>query len=529
MDPSAIPRNSDLRGEGRIVGPKWPIAFVAMAAAFMSVLDVSIVNVALPSIRASIGATLQDTSWIVTGYMVSNVVVIPMTGFFQRKIGYRNYFAGSLVVFTLASILCAFAWDLPSIVLFRMLQGMGGGALIPTASSILLDRFPKSERTMAMATFGLGALMGPMLGPSVGGWLTDHFSWHLIFLINIPFGIVELFAILALVREDRSEVEPPRVDGPGIALMAGWLATMQFVLEEGNGEGWFDSPEIVGFTLLSTALFVGFVRRELTTPYPVVQLRFFSDRQYAMGTAVNMGLGMSMFAGIYLFSLFSGVVLGFSATQTGNLILYAAVFQLLLMPMIGRFGGRFDPRMLAAIGVSLQFVSLAWQSQLSGQEGSWDMWIPQFIRVIGMPFVFIPMSTLALDRIPANDIGDATGLFSLTRELGGSIGTALLATTITRQTSIHKAQLADDVTAFSAAAVARVQGMTQLMTAKLGDPARGAEAALASLNGQVTKQALILAFNDAFALAACIALGLLLVVGLMQKPTSNRTAAPGGH
>jgi DHA2 family multidrug resistance protein len=531
MDPSQVPINSDLRGEGRIIGPKWPIALVSMAAAFIAVLDVSIVNVALPSIRASIGATLQDTSWIATGYMVSNIVVIPMTGFFQRRIGYRNYFAGSLVLFTLASVLCAFAWNLPSIVIFRMLQGMGGGALIPTASSVMLDRFPKAERNMAMATFGLGAMMGPFFGPSLGGWLTDQFSWHLIFLINLPIGILEIFAILALVREDRSGVAPAKVDAVGIALMAGWLGTMQYVLEEGNGEGWFESPLIIGFTLLSASLCVAFIRHELVTPYPVVQLRFFADRQYASATAVNMGLGMSMFAGLYLFSLFSGVILGFTATQTGNLILYAASLQFILMPLIGKFGGRFDARKLAAFGVAMQFVSLYMQSQLTGQEGTWLMLLPQLVRVMGMPFIFIPMSTLALDRIAANDIGDATGLFSLTRELGGSIGTALLATTITRQTLIHKSQLAENVTAFSQVAVARLGGMTQLMTAKLGgDPDRGAEAALASLNGQVTRQALILAFNDAFALAACIAIGMFVMVLFMRKPAPGRPAgAVGGH
>jgi DHA2 family multidrug resistance protein len=247
-----------------------------------------------------------------------------------------------------------------------------------------------------------------------------------------------------------------------------------------------------------------------------------------MGTAVNMGLGMSMFAGIYLFSLFSGVILGFSATQTGNLILYAASMQLILMPLIGRFGNRFDPRKLAAFGVTMQFLSLAMQSQASGLEGSWDMLLPQLVRVFGMPFIFIPMSTLALDRIAANDIGDATGLFSLTRELGGSIGTALLATTITRRTLFHRAHLAEDVTAFSQAAVARLDGMTAMMSAKLGDPSRGAAAALTALNGAVSKQALIMAFNDAFALAACIAIGMLLMVATMQKPVTTRSAGMGG-
>lgn len=528
MDAAAIPINSDLRGEGRIVGPKWPIAMVAMIAAFIAVLDVSIVNVALPSIRSSIGATLQDTSWIATGYMVSNVIVIPMTGFFQRKFGYRTYFAASVVMFTLASLLCATAWDLPSIVIFRALQGMGGGALIPTASSVMLDRFPRHERGMAMAVFGVGAMFGPMVGPSLGGWLTDTFSWHLIFLINIPVGIIEVFAVLALIREDRTGVKDPKVDVMGIAYMAGWLGTMQYVLEEGNAEGWFDSPLIGAMSMISVSFFILFVREELVAPEPVIQLRFFRDRQYATGTLVNMGLGMSMFAGIFLFSLYCGTVLNFTATMTGNLILYAAVVQLVLMPMLGRFGGRFDARKLAAFGLAMQAIALGSQSMLSGQESQWVMYFPQLIRVIGMPFVFIPISTLALDRIASREIGDATGLFSLTRELGGSIGTALLSTEITRRTAFHRWHLMEAVTPFSDAATQRLAGITARVSPLVGD--RAQEAALTLLNGTVLKQALVMAFNDAFFIAACIALGLIGVVATMARPRGGgKPAAAGGH
>lgn len=530
MDPASIPLNSDLRGEGRIVGPKWPIAMVSMIAAFIAVLDVSIVNVALPSIRASIGATLQDTSWIATGYMVSNIIVIPMTGFLQRKFGYRAYFAASVVVFTLASLLCALAWNLPSIVAFRALQGMGGGALIPTASSVMLDRFPRHERSMAMAIFGVGAMFGPMVGPSLGGWLTDNFSWHLIFLINLPVGILEVFAVLALIREDRTGVENPRADGLGIVLLAGWLGTMQYVLEEGNSDGWFESTGILLTTIVSVSFFAAFLHRELTFSDPVLQLRFFRDRQYAKGTAVNMGLGMSMFTGMFLFSLFCGTILNFTATMTGNLILYAAIWQLILMPSLGRFGHLFDPRKLAVFGLLMQTSSLFWQAHLSGQEGQWAMWLPQFIRVVGMPFVFIPMSTLALDRIPSREIGDATGLFSLTRELGGSIGTAMLSTAITRQTAYHRWHLMEPVNSLSDVATQRLAGLQARMSQMLPDPAMAREAALQALNGGVMKQALILAFNDAFFLASCIAAILIFVVATMERPRMvGRPGAVGGH
>jgi len=528
LPPEQVPLNSLYRAEGRIVGPKWPIALVAMMAALIAVLDVSIVNVALPSIRASIGASLQETSWISTGYMVSNVVIIPLTGFFQRRIGFRNYFAGSLILFTVSSLLCSLSWNLWSLVVFRMLQGLGGGALIPTASSIMLDRFPREERTMALATFGLGAMMGPMLGPALGGYLTDTFSWHWIFLINLPIGIVELVLIVTLLREDRSGLKDEPVDWVGISFLIGWLSTMQYVLEEGNGDGWLESDLITYVGLASISFFVLFVHQELTTEHPVVKLRFFKDAQYTAGTLVNMGLGLALFSSIYLFSLYSGVVLRYSAGDTGQLVLKAAVFQGFFMPLIGRFGSRFDQRVLVGFGVSMLILSLYQYTRLTGQESSWDMLLPQLLRASGMAFIFIPVSGLAIARIPTQDLGDATGLFSLTRELGGSVGTAILATLITRQTVVHQVQFASTVTSFSTVATARLAGTSAALGATFGDTARGANAAYASLSGSLARQALILAFNDAFAFACCIAVGMLVLVLFMQKPTSGVTA-PVGH
>ncbi len=522
--------NSDMRGEGRLVGPKWPIALVSSMAALIAVLDVSVVNVALPSIRASIGASLQDTSWITTGYIVSNIIIIPMTGFFQRRFGYKNYFAGSLIVFTIASLLCSTAWSLPSIVVFRCLQGLGGGALIPTASSVMLDRFPRAERGMAMAMFGLGAMTGPLLGPSVGGWLTDHYSWHMIFLINLPFGVVELFLMLAILREDRSGVERTPVDGWGIAWLIGWLATMQYVLEEGNTDGWFDSPVIAVLSYVSLGFFLLFLERELTTAYPVVQLRFFANRQYLTGTLVNIGVGLALFGSIYVFSLFCGVMMGYTAGQTGALIFKAALLQGCTMPLIGRFGGKLDARVLVGFGVLMLIASLAQNAMLTGQEDSWQLVVPQLTRALGMGAIIIPVSTLALDGIAARDVGDATGVFSLTRELGGSVGTAGLATLITRQTAIHQAAIADSMSTVSPAVQARLALTQQIFAARLGDPARGEALALASLNGTISRQALLLAFDDAFALSTCVAIGMFIVVLTMRKPiVTPGVAAPAGH
>jgi DHA2 family multidrug resistance protein len=487
------------------------------------------VNVALPSIRASIGASLQDTSWITTGYIVSNIIIIPMTGFFQRRFGYRNYFAGSLILFTLASLLCATAWSLPSIVLFRALQGLGGGALIPTASSVMLDRFPKAERGMAMAMFGLGAMTGPLLGPSVGGWLTDQFSWHMIFLINIPIGCVELVLMMSILREDRSKVERVPVDGWGIAWLIGWLSTMQYVLEEGNTEGWFESNEICIFSFISLTFFFLFIERELTTPYPVVQLRFFANRQYLMGTLVNVGVGLALFGSIYVFSLFCGVMMGYTAGQTGALIFKAALLQGFTMPLIGRFGSKIDARYLVGFGVLMLIASLAQNAMLTGQEDSWQLVVPQLTRALGMGAIIIPVSTLALDGISADDVGDATGVFSLTRELGGSVGTAGLAMLITRQTAYHQSRIAESLSTVSVEAQGRLMMMQQMLSARLGDPLRGHDLALGMMNGTVARQALLLAFDDAFAVSTVIACGMFLVVLSMKKPLVTPGGMTGGH
>jgi DHA2 family multidrug resistance protein len=527
LPPERVPYRSELRGDGRIVGPKWPIAVVAMMAALMAVLDVSIVNVALPSIRASIGASLQDTSWISTGYIISNVIVIPMTGFFQRRIGYRGYFTASLIVFTTASFLCAMSWSLWSLVLFRFLQGLGGGALIPTASSIMLDRFPRDERNTAMAMFGLGAMMGPMLGPSLGGWLTDQFSWHMIFLINIPVGIVELGLFLWLLREDRSGIQQEPIDWAGIGLLAGWLSTMQYVLEEGNGEGWTDSGLIVGLSVFSLSCFVGFVWREVTAVHPVVKVGLFRDRQYTMGTMINMGLGLALFSGIYLFSLFCGAVLSYSAAQTGSVIFAAAILQGLTMPLAATLARRVDLRYLAGFGLAMMTLSLYLNTRFTGVEGYWDLLIPQLCRTFGMSFVFITVSTLALDRIEAKDVGDATGLFNLTRELGGSIGTAVLATLLTRRTTYHGTYLAESMD--PSRLQARLDLMTAMFTQKVGDPSRAAMMAKASIEGMNSKQALVLAFNDGFALTTLVGVIMVAVVFTLQKPAKSSSGLAGGH
>jgi DHA2 family multidrug resistance protein len=524
--PEHVPRNSALRGGGRVVGPKGLITIVSMLGAFIAVVDSSIVNVALPSIRASIGATLHETSWIATAYMISNVVIIPMTGFFQRRIGFRLYFVGSMALFMVASILCALSWDLTSIVTFRMLQGLGGGALIPTASSLLLDRYPEKDRNMATALFGMGAMAGPMLGPSLGGWLTDHFSWHMIFLINVPIGIAEIGLAWIAIREDRSGIVVEPVDWAGIGLLAAWLATLQYILEEGNGAGWLSSPRILWTAVASAVFFLFFIERELSTPHPVVNLRFFAGRQYALSTAINMGLGLALFGGLYLFSLYCGVVLNYTALQSGTVIFYAAILQMATMPIVGKIASVVDRRLLLALGLGLMVSSLYQYTAFSGGEGFWNMQFPQLLRASGMGFVFISVGTLALDGIAAKDVGDATGLFSLTRELGGSFGVAALATVITRQSIVHGSLLGETLSSVSAATGQRLAAIQAYLTHHMADPARAAGAAHTFLAGDLARRALVLAFNDAFALTTLSAGLLVVMIPFLRRAA---VAEAGGH
>ena len=299
------------------------ITITAILCALLEIVDTTIVNVALNDMKGNLGATTSEVGWVITAYAIGNVIIVPMTSWLSQQFGRSNYFAASIILFTIASILCSMSWNLWSLVFFRVLQGLGGGALIPTASSMMLDRFPRTERGMAMAVFGMGAMMGPMLGPSIGGWLTDQFSWHMIFLMNVPIGIVEVALALAIIREDRTGIPFQRVDWFGIAYLAGWLASMQYLLEEGNEHGWFHSPEICWLAVFSLSCLALFIDQELACPYPIVNIRLFKDRMYTSGTLVNMGLGMSLFGGIYLYSLYCGVVMNYTATDTGSLIFSA--------------------------------------------------------------------------------------------------------------------------------------------------------------------------------------------------------------
>ncbi|HZW90573.1 MAG TPA: DHA2 family efflux MFS transporter permease subunit, partial [Myxococcaceae bacterium] len=414
-----------------IQGSKLWITIAAMLGALMAVMDISIVNVALSDIRASFGTPLDQIAWVSTGYAMANVTVIPLSGWLQRRFGFRNYYAGSLLMFTAASALCALAWNLPSLVVFRILQGIGGGAIIPTSQNILFGRYPHKEHGTAGALFALGAITGPLLGPTIGGKLIDVASWHWIFLINVPVGLLAAWVSFVSIKEPHFKPTHAPIDGRGITLLALGMVSLQYVLEEGNRDGWFEDGRIVFLACTAAICLVTFVVHELETPHPVVDFRVFKNVSYSAATALNFLVGTALFAGSFLFSLFAGTVLRYEALDIGMLFLRGSWIQLLIMPLVGRLVGKVDNRGLIAFGILWMIASLWLNGHLTQLSDTHAMTLPIFVRSLGLGFCFVPLSVVALSGLKPSERGSAAGLFNLTRELGGSIGTAWMSTIIT--------------------------------------------------------------------------------------------------
>lgn len=484
-----------------VTGSKLGITVGVMCAAAMALLDISIVNVAFSEMRASFGAGLDQISWVSTGYMVANIIVIPMTGWFQRRFGIRRYFTASIALFTAASALCGLAWSLPALTVFRVLQGIGGGAIIPTSQTLLFTRYRPEERGTAAALFAIASCTGPLLGPTVGGYLIAWTGWHGIFYVNVPIGIAAAYLIWHHVGEPHAARATEPVDIQGIVLLAVGVGSLQYVLEEGNRAGWFDSHAIIVLSAAAVISLTTFIVHELETPRPLVNLRVFKDPSYAAGTGINLLTGLALFGTSYLFSVFCGAVLHHTALHIGLLFLTAGVLQLVLMPVIGALSPRLDPRALLVIGIAAVCGSLWLSGRFTDQSGFWDLARPQMLRGFGLSFIFVPASVVALANLPRADLGNASGLYNATRELGGSIGTAWMATYVANGAKVHASYIAEYVTPFnpllhdferSAAGAMRVTGVSPDV---LVDLRHQTQALVTSFNGGFVRTALVFAMG----------------------------------
>jgi MFS transporter, DHA2 family, multidrug resistance protein len=504
---------------------RYIIAVTVVLASILELLDTSIVNVAIPHMMGNLGATLDEIAWVSTGYIVANVIILPITGWLSAFFGRRRYFAASIALFTTASFFCGNAHSLGVLVFWRVLQGMGGGGLLSTSQAILFEEFPREEYGTAMAIFGVGVMVGPTLGPTLGGYITDTLSWPWIFYINIPFGILAFVLTLTFIRNSRFQRRAPRIDYVGLLLLAAGIGMLQTMLERGERLDWFQSRAIAAYAAVSAISLIAFVWHELRTEHPVVDLRILKNAQLTSGVAFAAVLGACLYGSIFVLPVYLQNLLGFTAEQTGFVILPGALATALTFAATGRLQDKLDGRLSIAAGVAL-FALAMWQhAHFTTASGMADFVWPRVIAGVGLGLVFVPLTNLSIADLPMDAIPNGTGLFNLTRQLGGSVGIALSATLLQRFEKVNRAALATHVTAFSPAARARLTGIMSAMIAK-GTPSGVAwSKAVAVVNGQVTGQAMMLSFERLFLVFGVVFLVALPLLLLMR---TGKTAPGAG-
>lgn len=520
---AAAPARARTPDEERAYRHRYVIAMTVTLATVLELLDTSIVNVAIPHMMGTLGATLDQIAWVSTGYVVANVIVLPITGWLSARFGRRRYFAGSIALFTVASFFCGSAGSLEALVFWRILQGVGGGALLATSQSILYEVFPREELGTAMAIFGMGVMVGPTLGPTLGGYLTDALSWPWIFYINLPLGAIALVLTLVFITDSPFAQRVASVDWVGLALLIVGVGALQVMLERGERLEWFDSREVVAYAVASAGALIAFVWHELRTPHPVVDLRILKNRQLAAGVTFALLLGACLYATLFVLPVYLQTVQGFTAEQTGFVILPGALASAVAMAAMARAGARFDGRLLVAAGVVIFGISMWQHAHFTTESGTGDFFWPLILRGIGMGMIFVPLTNLALAELPMEKIPNGTGLFNLTRQLGGSIGIALAATFLTRFRAEHYATLSESVTRYGGVARDRLAGITQALVARGDTPAIAQQKALAMISGQVTRQAAMLSFEQLFLL-----FGLSLATALPLLLFMRRARNAGG-
>ncbi len=500
---------------------EWLMIFGVMLAVVLEILDTSIVNVALPTMMGNLGATVDEISWVATSYIVANVIVIPMTSFFAASFGRRRYFVGSIILFIVASFLCGAAHTLPELVVFRIIQGMGGGALLALGQSIMVETFPIERQGTGQAIFGVGAMLGPSLGPTLGGWITDVWGWPWIFYVNVPLGIAAAILCWSYLPTPRAGTlkKPEAVDWPGIALLVTGIASLQVLLETGHKEDWFESNRIVSLAVVAAVSLVWFVVHELRAKHPVVNLRVLRHRALVVGCVCGVAMGIGLYGSIFLFPLFTQNLLRWTSWQSGIAVLPSTLTTALMMPIAGHLVYRVGPAPLFGLGIAIFLPSVWAMSQWSGMSSFDDLFWPQIGRGMAIGLMFVPLSTATLRGLPPEDVLQGAGLYNLFRQMGGSFGIAVLATLIDHRGAMHHAHLAESVSLFSEATRLRVAQLTAGLQQHGLDAADAAAGAYKILEQSIAGQSAALAFRDCYLFVFCVILVLAPLVPLLRRPT----------
>jgi MFS transporter, DHA2 family, multidrug resistance protein len=507
--------------EHRHVNP-WIVAIAVMFATFMEVLDTTVVNVSLPHIAGSLSATIDEATWVLTSYLVANAIILPMTGWLASRFGRKNLLIASVIGFTTASFFCGLAPSLGVLVFFRVIQGATGGALQPLSQAVLLEAFRPEDRGKAMGFWGLGIVVAPIFGPVLGGWLTDSYSWRWVFYINIPVGIASIVMTKLYIFDPpyiRSLVRT--IDYWGIGMLAVGIGALQIVLDKGQEADWFASHTMTALAVLSAITLAVLIVHELTTDNPVVDLRVFKERSYAVGVFLMTVVGFVLYGSLVLLPIMLQTLLGYPSLQAGIAMAPRGVGSFFMMPITGLLTGRLDARKLLTVGLILGGVTLLWLGDLNLQAGYWDIFWPQLVQGAGLSLLFVPLTTVAMDAIPRERMGNATSLFNLMRNIGGSIGIAMTGTMLARQQQVTTAVLGANVTLYDAGSTAMFDRLRAGFMAAGADAATATRRADAALFGMVRQQAAMVSFVGIFQILGLVFLVMIPLVLLMRRPRTS--------
>jgi DHA2 family multidrug resistance protein len=503
------------------------ITVTAVVCALLQIIDTTIVNIALPTMQGSLGASLTEITWVITAYAIANVIVMPMTSWLSQQFGRRNYFAASIIIFTICSLLCGNASSITELIIFRFIQGIGGGALLVTAQTIITESYPPEKRAMAQAIYVLGVIVGPTLGPPLGGYIVDNYSWPYIFYINIPVGIVATLLTLQFVKSPKygEKISSRQVDWLGIALLIIAVGSLQFILEKGQEDDWFNSSLITSLSVTSFFSFYFFIWRQLVYKYPIVELRVLKDRNLSIGSILSFVLGFGLFGSTFIIPLYTQTIMGWTALQAGMLMIPSTVFTAIMMPFVGKMMERgISFRMLITSGMIIFFIySMMAYRVLTPNTGSDAFFWILVIRGVGLGLLSIPITTLSLSTLQGRQIGQGAALSGMLRQLGGSFGVALISTYLTADNQVHRNDLVSKLSIYNPDVQNRVAALTKGFQSKgiAADAAR--KTALQLQDRMVDVQATVLSYMDIFLWIGVMFLVCVPFVILFIKKTRHTT------
>ena len=521
---------------GRAPVNKWLVTVSITFGTLMGAIDASIVNVAVPHLSGSLGATVEQITWVSTGFALANVIVMPLTAFLARLFGQKRVYLFCLVLFLVGSMLCGMARSLEMLVVCRVIQGLGAGALQPTEQAILRQTFPPEEQGMAMALFGIAVMLGPAFGPTLGGWIIDNFSWPWIFYINLPVGLLGLFMVSSFVHEPEdvrlanqaaAAQQRKNMDWAGIALLSVGLASLQYVLEEGIRKDWFQDTRVAVLTVVAIAALLLFVARELTAVAPAVNLTLFKDRVFLSGTLVSGVMFAMLFSITFILPVFMQTLLGYNAMQSGLALMPRSLIMFVAVPIVGRIYNKVQPRIVVAFGIVCFAISAYLMSHYTLVTSTRQLIFPMVVQGLGFACLFVPLTTVALTNIPRAKLADATGMNSLVRQIGGSLGLAVFATLMGRYPTEIRASIGAHLVPGRPEVMQRLAAMTQGLMARGLDPTAAAVAARRFLGGVVSQQAMVMTFEKMFIMAGIAFLCVMPLLLFLKAPKLGASAGGG--